>query len=109
MRNLQTPIRLIRIVSIGCIAISSGLPGSAQTVIKPTIQRPTIVRQVTHPSARHAAPTKTSRTSHSTSYCFQIDADSRMYVRAKNGSSRTYVTDGSINHNRTTKRLSRCD
>jgi hypothetical protein len=109
VRNLQTTIHLIGIISIGCMAISSGLPGLAQTVIKPTIQRPTIVRQVTHPSARHAAPTKTSRTSHSTSYCFQIDADSRMYVRAKNGSGRTYVADGSINSNRTMKRLSRCD
>jgi hypothetical protein len=109
VRNMQTTIRLISVVSIGCTAISSGLPGLAQTVIKPTIQRPTIVRQVTHTSARHAAPTKTNRTSNSTSYCFQIDADSQMYVRAKNGSGRTYVAGGSINSNRTMKRLPRCD
>jgi hypothetical protein len=106
---LQTTIGLIGIISIGGSAISSTLPCSAQTVIQPIIQLPTIVQQVTNISPSYPAPTEANSISQSNSLCFQIDADSRMYIRYKNGSSRSYVTDSSISYNQTMTRYPRCD
>jgi hypothetical protein len=105
---LQTTTGLIGTISISCAAISFTLPCSAQTVIKPIIQRPTTVEQVTSTSSTYPAPTETT-SSQSSSLCFQIDADSRMYVRYRDGSRRSYVADSSISYNQTTNRYPRCD
>jgi hypothetical protein len=105
---LQTTIGLIGTISIGGAAIFFTLPCSAQTVIQPIVQRPTIVQQVTSTSPTYTAPTATS-SSQSSSLCFQIDAESRMYVRDREDSRRDYVADSSISYNQTANKYPRCD
>ncbi len=107
---LQTTIGLIGTISIGGAAIFFTLPCSAQTVIQPIVQRPTIVQQVTSTSSNSNYPAPTETISSPSSYlCFQIDAESRMYVRDREDSRRDYVADSSISYNQTANKYPRCD
>jgi hypothetical protein len=83
------------------------LPGSTQTVIYPTIKRSTIIHPVQRPSS-----TKFSlRTSQSSSHhrCFQIDADSKMYIRDQQGGNVYYPPNNPSSYTRTMTKHQRCN
>jgi hypothetical protein len=98
---------VIRTILISCAVISSTLPGLAQTTIRTTVKRPTIVYPV-----RQKSPTNfNSRASisQSSSACFQVDANSKIYVRSKSGGIRYYPTNSSSSYARTIMGYSHCN
>ncbi len=83
------------------------LPGSTQTVVYPTIKRAKIIRPVQQPSS--AKLSSQISQSPSSRRCFQVDPNSKMYIRDRQGGNVYYPTNTPSSYARTMTRYQRCN
>ncbi len=104
---MPNPLQTIGTILVCYAAIYSTLPCSAQTIIRTNVQRPKIVRPATRLSSTNfSSKTGISQSSRS---CFQIDANSRMYVRDNNGGIRYYAANNSSSYSNIMSKTRRCN
>lgn len=121
-------IKLIRAISLGSAPLVLALPCLAQTfrstatIVRPimvrsvssrsfrstqTIVRPSIVRPVSSRSTSNlGSQIGAARSSNS---CYQVDANSKIYIRHKGGGIRHYPNNNSSSYIRATTAHPRCD
>jgi hypothetical protein len=99
--------RLVGIAFLNSIALISGLPCLAQTAIYTTIQRPTVISPSVDASQTNFNSTSNIPTS--SHECFQVDANSRIYVRDKSGSIHYYPTNSPSSYASAMTGRSRCN
>jgi hypothetical protein len=106
-KSLLTIVKLIGAISIGSATVIFALPCLAQTVKYTTIVRPKVIRPVSYPSSTNF----NSRvgTTQPRNACFQVDANSRMYVRNKGGGIRYYPNNNPNSYSRAIVGYSRCN
>jgi hypothetical protein len=106
---LHKNISLVGTILIsGATMIGSALPCLAQTVIQATVINPTIVTPVANisPTNFNSQATSRSQSSHS---CFQVDANSKIFVRDTLSGIRYYPTNSSSSYAKIMKDYPRCD
>ncbi|AFY96185.1 hypothetical protein Cha6605_5298 [Chamaesiphon minutus PCC 6605] len=84
--------RIIRALSLGSTTVMLALPCVAQTIISPTIINPITSVSTSSPSTNNIDSIKTSQSS---KLCYQVDENSKIYIRYKSGGSRSYVANNS--------------
>jgi hypothetical protein len=116
-------IKLIGAMSLGSAPLVLALPCLAQTfrstatIVRPSIIRPvssrslrstpTIVRPVSFRSTTNfSSQIGAARSSNS---CYQVDANSKIYIRHKGGGSRYYPNNNSSSYAQATTAHPRCD
>jgi hypothetical protein len=102
-KSLLTTVKLIGAVSIGSNTIMLALPCVAQTmIISPTIINPITSESTSSPSTNSIDSVKTSQ---SNKLCYQVDENSKIYIRYRSGGSRYYLA----NNSQATMTYPRCD
>jgi hypothetical protein len=104
-KSLLLTIGLTGTAFIGSTAVLSILPCLAQTAIYSNVQSPTIVLPITNQSS---IDLNSPATSQSNNLCFQVDENSKIYVRKKSGGNRYYQGNSSSDRNEMMK-YPRCD
>jgi hypothetical protein len=106
--RLLTTIKLITAISLGSAPLMLALPCFSQTLRSTaTIVRPRIVRPISSRSTINlGSQIGTARSSNS---CYQVDANSKMYVRNKGGGSRYYLNNNSSSYTQAKIVHSRCN
>lgn len=98
-----TATRLITALSIGSTMIAVALPCLAQTTIYSTIVRPNQSEPTSSPSTNNID--SQAQTSQSNKLCYQVDENSKIYIRYKSGGGRYYPE----NNSQAAMKYPRCD
>jgi hypothetical protein len=107
-KSLITAVKLIgAATSIYSAMIILPLPCFAQTVKYTTIVRPRVIRPISYQNSTNF----TSRvgTTQSRNACFQVDANSRIYVRNISGGIRYYPNNNPSSYSQAIVGYSRCN
>jgi hypothetical protein len=103
---MLTKFILSTICLTGTIAIVPTLPSLAQTSRYTTVKSPTIVRPITN---RSSANFNSKVGSQSRTACFQVDANSKIYVRNNRGGIRYYPGNNPSSYTQASIAYPRCN